>query len=182
MPTRIFVVAAGTICLLMVWWIVGPVDPSASAAINRPNATGPVVETSQCNGPDLSLVQIDSGIEMGGIAWWDYAFKNQGSSACTLNGFPRVQLLNARGQVVHSKMVQNEDATPASVTIEPKQQAQFRLRYNNGSRGRKGTHCLASVSRLRIQAPGTTRWFRRNDKIDLCDLVRVSEIYLPPAQ
>lgn len=180
MPTRILVAAAGTVCLLLAWWIVGPVGPSA-AAFDRPNATGTMVEPTQCSGSDLSLVQVDSGIEMGGIAWWDYAFKNNGSSACTLNGFPRVQLLNTRGQVVHSKLMQNEEATPAAVTIEPSQQAQFRLRYNNGSRGGKGHPCPASVSRLRIQAPGTTRWFNRQDKIDLCDLVRVSEIYLPPA-
>ena len=175
LPKRIVFAATGIVCAWVLWLNLAAIEPSALA----PLGPRPTVDAGPCSGADLSLVYVDTGVELGGISWLTYAFKNNRSSACTLSGFPRVELLNARGQVVYPHLVVNEEASPATVTIAPNQPAEFRVRFSSGFRGRKGPACPGSVSRLRIQAPGTTRWFERRDNIDLCDQVRVSEIYLP---
>lgn len=160
---------AVTACLMMTLRSMGPISRSTAAAKANGN---PVVET--CQGANLSIRYVDGDAAMGGARGIYYAFKNNGSGPCTLDGVPRVQLLNRRNQVVYANRVKYADEHSV-VKLSPGQEAFLEIDYRSTGAGNPGMHCL-SVQRFKIKPPGTNRWFVRREGIDLCGDVDVRAI------
>lgn len=136
-----------------------------------------------CRGADLSPRHVTDDAAMGGHLLSEYAFKNESLSACSLKGYPVVELLNKsaglllKGRAVSSRKLMGDEApsTPQLVTIEPGKEAVFRVYSNNGGAGYRGKPC--SVSRfVSIIAPGTTRAFVLKADIRSCQTVKVSAV------
>jgi len=136
-----------------------------------------------CRGADLSVRHVNDDAAMGGHLLTDYAFKNNSSSACTLKGYPRFELLTKsgqllpRGRAINSRQLMGEETptTPQLVTIEAGKEAMFRVYTNNGGAGYMGKPCPMSP-KVRIVAPGTTRAFMLKDEIRSCQKVQVSAV------
>lgn len=158
---------------LLVGWLIFPVNQSASATKVLPSAV-----FSTCQGASLSLRYIDTDAAMGGVRRASYAFKNNGLAACTLSGFPHLQLLNPNGQLVWGNHIVHTEDPPGTVTLAPGGEAFFSIQYNEGGAGHVGPPC-PSVRRIKIRAPGTKRWFGRKDQIFLCSDVAITPVVGP---
>jgi uncharacterized protein DUF4232 len=142
-----------------------------------------------CRGEHLSVRHVSEDAAMGGHNLIDYAFKNDSSSACTLMGYPRFELLDRSGKVRrHGRAVDSQrlpgDETndaPQSVTLGPGKEAAFRVYYNNGGAGYLGRPCPLSRG-VRITAPGTRRSFELREEIRSCRSLRVSAVRNSPSQ
>lgn len=144
---------------------------------------------SPCRSADLSVRHVNDDAAMGGHLLTDYAFKNNSSSACTLKGYPRFELLNksgqllAKGRAINSRKLMGDEAAtaPQWVTIEAGKEAMFRVYTNNGGAGYTGKGCPTS-RKVRIIAPGTTRAFMLKDEIRSCQKVQVSAVRSAPPE
>lgn len=136
-----------------------------------------------CRGTDLSVRHLNDDAAMGGHLLTDYALKNNSSSACTVKGYPRFELLTKSGQLlpkgraINSRQLMGEEdpSAPQLITIEAGKEAVFRVYTNNGGAGYTGKGCPTS-RRVRIIAPGTTRAFVLKDEIRSCQKVQVSAV------
>src|SRR5262249_48218379 len=130
---------------------------------------------SQCQGVNLAIKQIDTDAAMGGVRTADYSVTNKSSAPCTLQGYPRFELLDRNGRRVPHGLAVNsaqlpgdESRKPAKlVTIESGQEAWFRIYYNAGGAGYTGKPCPAG-RKVKITPPGTTRTFILRDEVTLC--------------
>lgn len=168
MRTRSFGVILVTICVVTFLWPGGSAGHAVVAA--RAGAGKPVVDN--CLGANLSIRYVDGDAAMGGARGIYYAFKNNGAAPCTLDGAPRVQLLNRHNHVVYAYKVKYSGEEHSAVTLTPGQEAFLEIDYHSTGAGNPGMHCL-SVQRFRIKPPGTNRWFVRREGLDLCGDVQV---------
>ena len=130
---------------------------------------------AQCLRENLSVKEGDTDAAMGGVRVTTYTFTNKSTAPCTLNGYPRVVLLNRAGRVARRAANSNaltgesvDDAKPPQqVTIEPGKTAWFNIYYNNGGAGHEGKPC-PTYPKVRITAPGTTRAFVLRGDIQSC--------------
>jgi hypothetical protein len=115
--------------------------------------------TPPCRRANLSLKEGETDAAMGGVRLTDYIITNKSTAACTLKGYPRVELLNqqkriARRAVDREQLIDDSEKTPPQVvTLEPGKTAWFRLHYNSGGAGLEKP---CPSFRLQILAPGTT--------------------------
>lgn len=148
-----------------------------------PNLRIDLQPIAPCLGADLSVRHVNDDAAMGGHLLTDYGFKNNSSSACTLKGYPRFELLTKSGQLlprgrgINSRELMGDEAPsdPKLITIEPGKEAIFRVYTNNGGAGYMGKPCPMS-RKVRIIAPGTTRAFILKDEIRSCQAVKVSAV------
>ena len=132
-----------------------------------------VPDAPQCVRESLSLKEGETDAAMGGVRATDYVFTNTSSSACTLNGYPRIELLNRKGLVgrhaVNSDQLpgDSEKMPPQLVTLESGRTAWFRIYYNSGGAGHIGKPC-PTYPKVKIVAPGTTRTFQLRSNIQSC--------------
>jgi hypothetical protein len=170
----------GTFLLLM---IIVAAAATASAQPD-PRTTiykGPVSIAPPCRDADLSVRHVTEDAAMGGHNTIDYAFKNKSQSSCTLFGYPRFELMDKsgkvrpRGRAINSRQLPGEETkqTPHPVTIQPGEEAAFRVYYNSGGAGYMGKPCPVSL-KVRIEAPGTTRRFLLREQITSCRAALVS--------
>jgi hypothetical protein len=144
---------------------------------------GPVQAPLSCLDRDLSVRHVTDDAAMGGQRTSDYAFKNISSSACTLIGYPRFELLDGPGTVrpggraISSRQLSDDEVNqqPKLVTIAAGHEAGFRVSYNSGGAGYVGKPCPV-YWRVRITAPGTTRRFLLRERITSCRDVEISAI------
>jgi hypothetical protein len=134
-----------------------------------------VMATPTCSRANLTLRFIDTDAAMGGVRSSGYAFKNNGTSTCSLTGFPTLQLLNKAGNPMGTKKIHNAEETPAAVELPAGGEAFFHVDFNEGGAGHVGPPCPAST-KVKITAPGTTAPFVRKDAISLCGDVTVSAL------
>ena len=82
-----------------------------------------------------------------------YAFQNTTNSPCTLVGYPGMQMLNANGQTIPTKVVRQPDpfGPPSVVTLSPGGDAYFVIQYPDGT-GYAGLSCPTSSS-IEFTAP-----------------------------
>jgi hypothetical protein len=141
------------------------------------------VTIAPCRGEDLSVRHVTDDAAMGGQNLIVYALKNNSSAACTLDGYPRYELLDKsgklrpRGRAINSQQLPGDEAKrpPQLVTIEPGKEAWFRVYYNSGGAGYLGKPCPVS-RKVRIVAPGTTKSFFLKEDITSCTTVQVSSV------
>ena len=131
-------------------------------------ANGPAQPRARkCVREDLRIKEGETDAAMGGVRETPYIFTNISSSACTLDGYPALELLNQKGMVVRRATKQKSDEPKAAVILDPGKTAWFNLNYNSGGAGHMGKPC-PSYPRLRIVAPGTTRAFVLRSGLQSC--------------
>ena len=131
-------------------------------------ASGPAQPRArQCVREDLRIKEGETDAAMGGVRETPYIFTNVSSSACTLDGYPVLELLNQKGVVVRRATKQNSDEPKAPVILDPGKTAWFNLDYNSGGAGYMGKPC-PTYPKVKIVAPGTTRAFVLSSEIQSC--------------
>ena len=171
----------GTVLLLV--FIAGSVAALGQTDQRTMLYAGTVPPALACRNQDLSVRHVTDDAAMGGLRTIDYAFKNSSASPCTLNGYPRFELLDKsgavrpRGRAINSRKLPGDDEPhpPKLVTIEPGKEAGFHVYYNSGGAGYTGKPCPVS-RKVRITAPGATRRFVLREEITSCSTVEVSAI------
>ena len=101
-------------------------DPTSTPDLTRPQT--PRVET--CHATDLAaLVGVQGATQ---ALAGDLALTNQGKSPCSLEGYPDVQLVDAKGQALTVKDVAAPDAGPSQrVLLQPGQPVYVRIFWRN---------------------------------------------------
>jgi len=120
-----------------------------------------------CVREDLTIKEGETDAGMGGMRTTPYIFTNISSSACTLAGYPALELLNRSGAVAKRATRQKSDQPNETVTLEPGKTAWFNLNYNSGGAGHMGKPC-PTYPKVGILAPGLTRAFVLRSDISSC--------------
>ena len=120
-----------------------------------------------CTRESLTIKEGETDAAMGGVRSAPFTLTNVSKAACTLEGYPSLELLSKTGAVVKRATKQKSDNPIAPATLEPGKTAWFALNFNAGGAGYMGKPC-PSYKRLRITAPGVTRPFVLNSDIQTC--------------
>lgn len=120
-----------------------------------------------CQRTALKIKEGETDAAMGGVRQTPYVLTNAGSSACTLAGYPAVELLNKAGTVIKRATKQHSDDPIAPVTLEPGKTAWFSLNYNAGGAGYMGKPC-PTYPQVRITTPGAKTPFTLRSDIQSC--------------
>jgi len=161
--------------------------PSVSSPTSAPSSSSPIapapmtLRAALCRGVDLSVRHVSEDAAMGGENLIVYALRNNSSTPCTLRGYPRYELLDKRGQLtaraINSRQLPGDDTRlmPQLVTVEPGNEAWFRVHYNSGGAGYTGKPCPVTP-KVRVFAPATARPFVMKEEITSCRKVEVSAV------
>jgi hypothetical protein len=143
--------------------------PTPGAPAGTPPAGGSPIA---CRSGDLTLAHAsdDAGAGQREVV---YSLTNNGPAACTLTGFPTLALIDAGGQQIASvTTVQSQDGdfaangASATVTLTPKGQAVFRIRFTGISGA--GKPCV-NPAKVRVTPPGNTQAIEITDALQVCD-------------
>jgi hypothetical protein len=124
---------------------------------------------ARCQTSQLSVRQVSSDAGVGNRAII-YAFTNTSSSACTLYGYPKFELLNADGQPIKEVRVTRSQTTyfhktqPHLVTLAPTAQASFEIAYNVIPDGQT---CV-KVDKVKITPPNADRFLTLTEQFTPC--------------
>lgn len=160
---------------------------SASSQEKQNFGHGKSLAPTQCRDGQISVRHVSEDAAMGGVRTITYAFTNSSSSPCTLQGYPRFEVLNKLGRLVRRATNNptwaggDANTPPPLVTIEPGENATFVVYYNAGGAGYVGKPCL-TYRKVRIIAPGTKRGFVLRDEVEVCRALEVSPVVSPSAQ
>jgi len=99
---------------------------------------------------------------MGGVRRAPFTITNVSKSACVLDGYPLLELLNKAGAVVKRATKEETDERIAPVTIEAGKTAWFALNYNAGGAGYMGKPC-PTYARVRITLTASARLVLKSD-------------------
>ena len=142
----------------------------------------------RCADNQLSLTHEDEDAAMGGLRSMKFVFTNVSSSACTLQGYPRLELLNKSGQASPrgraknglTRMGDEMKEAPQLVTIEPGKTAVFWIDYLARGAGSMSKPC-PSYRKFRVIAPGMKHIFTESssDAIEVCSDLEVSPVRVP---
>jgi hypothetical protein len=113
----------------------GPATQPTIGMASTPDGNGYWTATSikvlpTCQPSQLNLTT-DAAHSSGGAAGSlgiTYMFTNTSATACTLGGFPGLQLLNASGQPLNTTTIRNSE-TPSTVTLQPGRHAWFDIEF-----------------------------------------------------
>jgi hypothetical protein len=149
-----------------------PENPTPQAT----TATNP----TRCETSQLSVRRVSEDAGVGNVAL-TYAFTNNGSSSCTLNGYPGLALLDGKDQPLQGiKVIRSKDTyfssqqTRQQVTLAPGKQASFQIAYNHISSPEE--KCPTS-SKIEITPPNTYQYFTLTEQIKPCTgKVRVTPV------
>ncbi|MEH2414614.1 DUF4232 domain-containing protein [Nostoc sp.] len=134
----------------------------------------------RCETSQLSVRRVSEDAGVGNVAL-TYAFTNNASSPCTLNGYPGLALLDAKDQPLEGvKIIRSKDTYFSSqqprqqVTLAPGKQASFQIAYNHISSPEK--QCPMS-SKIQITPPNAYQHFTLAEQIKPCTgKVRVTPV------
>ena len=135
---------------------------------------------TRCKTSQLSVRQVSEDAGVGNVAL-TYAFTNNGSSPCTLNGYPGLALLDEKNQPLKGvKILRSEDTYFSSkqprqkVTLARGKQASFQIAYNHISSPNE--QCPMS-SKIEITPPNAYEHFTLTEQIKPCTgKVRVTPV------
>ncbi|MEH2025407.1 DUF4232 domain-containing protein [Nostoc sp.] len=150
-----------------------PIEHSTPEATTATNPT-------RCETSQLSVRRVFEDAGVGNVAL-TYAFTNNGSSPCTLNGYPGLALLDGKDQPLEGvKIIRSKDTYFSSqqprqqVTLAPGKQASFQIAYNHISSPEK--QCPMS-SKIQITPPNAYQHFTLTEEIKPCTgKVRVTPV------
>ena len=163
------------------------------SAIPSPTPTATVTPTtSSCTTPQLSIVLGTESAAMGARAVAGMGFKNISATACTLIGYPKIQMVDSMGKsiptfVTDVPALMGIKSAINLISINPGQTAIFNLMYESGT-GYANAICPTSSS-VQFTAPGTTQILALPWKIQPyggatiaelhCGEIQTSAVYLP---
>jgi hypothetical protein len=132
--------------------------------------TGAPTGSTTCRATQLQASRVGSAAAAGHIVV-TYGLRNTSIRACTLLGYPGVQMVDAFGralptQVAHGGSYTFAAETPSMVALPPSAQASFFLGYSDVPSGNE-TSCAASA-RLDITPPGDNGAIAVADQIAPC--------------
>ncbi len=150
-----------------------PIEHSTPEATIATNPT-------RCETSQLSVRRVSEDAGVGNVAL-TYAFTNNASSPCTLNGYPGLGLLDAKDQPLQGiKVIRSKDTYFSSkqprqqVTLAPGKQASFQIAYNHISS--PDQNCPMS-SKIQITPPNAYEHFTLTEQIKPCTgKVRVTPV------
>lgn len=156
-----------------------PTPTAKSIDHSTPEATI-ATNPTRCETSQLSVRRVSQDAGVGNVAL-TYAFTNNASSPCTLNGYPGLALLDAKGQPLERvKVIRSKDTYFSSqqprqqVTLSPGTQASFQIAYNHISSPEE--HCPMS-SKIEITPPNAYQHFTLTEEIKPCTgKVRVTPV------
>jgi hypothetical protein len=164
-----------------------------TAATPAPTPTASVTPaTLICQANQLSISLGSESGAMGAVGVTGMAFKNLSATACTLMGYPKIQMLDAMGKSIPTFVTNVPNlmglATSATlIAVNPGQSAIFNLMYEAGT-GYGNSVCPTSNSVL-FTPPGSTTALTLPWKIQPfggatiatlhCGEIRTSPVYLP---
>lgn len=120
-----------------------------------------------CAREDLSIKEGETDAAMGGVRRTPFVLTNISKAACTLEGYPSLELLNKTAAVVKRATKQKSDDPISKATLEPGKTAWFALNFNAGGAGNMGPPC-PTYRQLRITTPGAKRPFVLRSEIQSC--------------
>ncbi|MEH1781011.1 MAG: DUF4232 domain-containing protein [Nostoc sp.] len=154
--------------------------PSVKSTENSTPEATIATNPTRCETSQLSVRQVSKDAGVGNVGL-TYAFTNNGSSPCTLNGYPGLALLDAKDQplqgikVIRSKGTYFSSKQPRQqVTLAPGKQASFQIAYNHVSSPQE--NCPIS-SKIEITPPNTSQNLTLTEEIKPCTgKVRVTPV------
>ena len=144
------------------------------------SSTTPPGASTTCRASQLGAARLGTAAAAGHIVV-TYGLQNTSTGACTLFGYPGVQMVDRAGralatQVSHGGSYTFVGETPAAVALAPGVQASFFLGYSDVPAGNR-TGCAPS-SRIDITPPGDTAAVMVADQIAPCGgAVTVSPVH-----
>ncbi|MEH1940573.1 MAG: DUF4232 domain-containing protein [Nostoc sp.] len=153
--------------------IAKPIEHSTPEATTATNPT-------RCETSQLSVRRVSQDAGVGNVAL-TYAFTNNGSSPCTLNGYPGLALLDAKDRPLQGiKVIRSKDTYFSSnqpqqrVTLAPGKQASFQIAYNHI---RSTEEQCPTSSKIQITPPNAYEHFTVTEQIKPCTgKVRVTPV------
>ena len=165
----------------------------SNGAIPSPTPTAKVTPaTSSCTTSQLSIVLGTESAAMGARAVAGMGFKNISSTACTLIGYPKIQMVDSMGKsiptfVTDVPALMGIKSAVNLISVNPGDTAIFNLMYESGT-GYANAICPTSSS-VEFTAPGTTQILALPWKIQPyggatiaelhCGEIQTSAVYLP---
>lgn len=165
----------------------------SNVAIPLPTPTAKVTPTTaRCTTSQLSIVLGSESAAMGARAVAGMGFKNISSTACTLMGYPKIQMMDSMGKsiptfVTNVPALMGIKSAVNLISVNPGHTAIFNLMYESGT-GYANAICPTSSS-VEFTAPGTTQILALPWKIQPyggatiaelhCGEIQTSAVYLP---
>jgi Protein of unknown function (DUF4232) len=137
------------------------------------SSVAPAPFVPRCSREALTLKQGETDAAMGGVRATDFTITNKSSTPCTLNGYPRLELLDRKGVVRRRATASAQlpgdtvKMPPQTVTVDAGKTATFQIQFNSGGAGHMGKPC-PTYPKLKILVPGTTRAFVLHSDIQSC--------------
>lgn len=129
-----------------------PVTTAPPSATGAPASGSPQAASSRCTVTSLKM-RLGRGDPGAGNVYYPLQFTNTGKSACVLNGFPGVSLIQRDGSVI-GKPAARQGGAGKPVTIAPGKTVQSDLHTLN--KGIKGNSCWKQPAYLMVYPPGST--------------------------
>jgi hypothetical protein len=156
-----------------------PIPTGKTTDNSTPEATI-ATNPTRCETSQLSVRRVSEDAGVGNVAL-TYAFTNNGSSPCTLYGYPGLALLDEKGQPLKEvKIIRSQDTYFSSkqprqkVTLAPGKQASFQIAYNHITSPEE--NCPTS-SKIEITPPNAFQHFTLTEQIKPCTgKVRVTPV------
>jgi len=144
-----------------------------------------------CTSSQLSILLGVEGAAMGSRGVTGMAFKNISATACTLEGYPTAQMIDAPGKTIpthitHGTEFSSPTAVVKVITLAPGKEAKFDVLYE-AQTGYGNAYCPTS-SKVKFTPPGSKTPLILTWKIQpyggtvqnlRCGEIRVSPLYVP---
>jgi hypothetical protein len=121
-------------------------------------ASPTTVANTTCLSSQLSIVRGQDGAAMGHVGIAASAFQNHSDTACTLKGYPKLQMLDAAGSAIPTHVINGTSYTVVSrpddlVVLVPGAQAMFDIGYS--SQTGYGAAVCPTSAQVQITPPGS---------------------------
>ncbi|GAW42495.1 Membrane-bound lysozyme-inhibitor of c-type lysozyme [Brevundimonas sp. SH203] len=148
-----------------------------------PAQGGVLPASAPCKGPQLKMA-VEDGDAGAGNRVRNFSLQNVGTNACTLTGYPGVNLLDGRGQAVNSVRADQSPGSyfrqgqaPTPVDLAPQAKAYFEVAWNVIPNEAAGQKTCPNVATVRATAPGDTAAISQSFAFQPCGgKIRVSPI------
>jgi hypothetical protein len=148
----------GIVAMLFV--LTGCANQSSSTPAPTISASASLtyVANSTCQTSQLSIVQGQVGGAMGHVGIAASAFQNISTTTCTLQGYPKLQMIDAAGSAVPTHVINGTSYTVVSrpddvVVLSPGAQAMFDIGYS--SQTGYGNAVCPTSAQVQITPPGS---------------------------
>jgi hypothetical protein len=124
------------------------------------SASPTTVASATCLSNQLSIVRGQDGAALGHVGIGASAFQNISATACTLQGYPKMQMIDAAGSAIPTHVINGTSYTVVSrpddlVVLAPGAQALFDIGFS--SKTGYGTAVCPTSAQIEITPPGSDK-------------------------